>query len=685
MKHLFFILAILSIFAGNALAIDNGDGTYSNPMINADYPDSDIIRVGGDFYYLSSSFHFIPGDPVMHSRDLVNWKPVGFTIPDYKFDDGYKLDGTGTRYGRGSWAPSIRYNNGTYYAVCNVFQDGNKGSVAIISRATNPSGPWKTNLIPGGLYDPGLFFDDDGKVYVINGNSNINVTELDADLTKVVTPAKVIYSAGSMEGSHAYKINGMYYIYGTSGGVQQCLRSKSIYGPYEHKTVFTSSGNYPGTFIHQGGLVQLENGDWWTVLFQDRGKHGRIPFLLPVKWQDGWPIPQFVMTCKKPNVGGKAQKIDEGWRSDSFNSSKIGLQWQWNHQPNDANWSLSERKGWLRLHTTRVVDNLRAAQNTLTQRIFAPDSGGIAKLDVSNLKDGDYAGVGVFSAYCSYIGVTSVNGVKHIALVEEVRDESDDDDSLPPWMRSRNVPLIKKELATAKLESDTVWLKVEVPHLEYAVNYYYSLDGKNFTKLGEPLGMPNEFFTDWMGSRYCIFNYASKQVGGSVDFDSFDYITPKRQNNLYKFGDIIDAQFCDDIDVPENCRFTWVTDGMPSLYVANPHLGRIASGFHGAFSWTAAVEGRKPGAWAQFNRVDFGKNASPSIYARAQGQGRITVRLDDKDGAVVAESDISSDTFTTLDLPLKEKVRGIHTVVVVFTPDDGKTVLLRQLSMQNIQ
>ena len=650
----------------NVQAWDNGDGTFSNPMIHADYPDCEIIRVGDDYYYLSSTFHFVPGNPIMHSKDLVNWRPVGHTIPDYSWDDRYNLENGQNRYGAGSWAPTLRYHNGMFYSACYVWTKGWDDGMFVITRSKSVEGPWETNLIHEKLYDSGLLFDDDGKVYVVHGQNDIYVTELDADLRKVVTSPKLVYSdKGYFEGTHAYKINGMYYLFNTGSGKQHALRSKNICGPYEHKVVCNSEMNYPGTGLHQGGLIETQTGEWWSILFQDRGKHGRVPFLLPVKWEDGWPMVQPVFTHTKPNVGAVYEPDKDNWRSDDFSSSELGLQWQWNHQPKNDCWSLTERKGWLRLHTTRPVNHLRSAQNTLIQRIMGPDSGAVVKLDVSKLADGDFAGLGLFCSDSSSIAVTSEGGHKKLVLGKE------------PAKGGGNYG--REVVATAELDANTVWLRAEVPFLQYAVNYSYSLDGRKFTRLGETLGMPYNFFTDWLAPRYAVFNYATEKSGGYVDADAFEYILPARQNNLYRPGDTIYAQFPD--ETSEAFGFKWVEDGQPCLYVQDPGLFRIATGNHGPLAWTAAVEVRNPGNWVKFNRVDFGSDGAV-LASRVKGHGRIAFHLNTATGPVAADMAVDSEQWMTVEAIPAANVSGVLPVVAVFTPDQGQSVLLSEFLLK---
>lgn len=667
MKYAVLTVCLVSLFIQTGFARDNGDGTYSNPMIFADYPDCEVIRVGTDYYYLSSTFHWIPGNPILHSKDLVNWKPVGHTIPDYKWDRRYDLGEHGNGYGYGSWAPTLRYHDGTFYSACYVWTDrgANKGRF-YLSRSKSIEGPWETNLIDEHLYDPALFFDDDGRVYVFHGQNDIFVTELDKDLREVITPAKLIFRGRNyFEGAHAYKINGLYYLFCTGTGQQQCLRSKNIEGPYEHKTVCVADLNFPNSYLHQGGLVDTPSGEWWAIIFQDHGKHGRIPFLLPVTWEDGWPMVQPVMTHKKPDVGNVPSNTEgQSWRCDDFSTPSLGLQWQWNHHPDQSGWSLTERPGWLRLRTTHQADVLRKARNTLAQQMMGPDSGAVAKFDVSKMKDGDIAGLGLFSAYSSSIAVVAKDGQKHLAVITEMPREG------------------RKEGAAVPLTSDTVWLRAEVPYLEYAVSYAYSTDGKTFTPLGDKLGVSFEFFWDWLAPRYCLYNYTTQETGGYVDIDWFEYILPKQKTNLYGFGDPIDAMFYDEISNPLERTFKWVDDGMENIFLHVDRISIIAKGWHDkSYAWTGAYEAKQRGNWIKFNRIDFGKQAK-AICVRAMGEGTVSIRLKDKNGPVIAEGTVSSADFKTVELRLEKLMQGVHPVTVVFMPDDQQSIVLRHLRIK---
>lgn len=491
---------------------DNGDGTFSNPVLNADYPDCDVIRVDDDYYFISSSMHFSPSDPILHSKDLVNWEVIGYPIPRYDakvFGPKYDMV-DGDSYGKGSWAPSIRFHDGTFYVLFTIPITGPGAGTTYVSRATNPAGPWKINCLGVNLYDPGLFFDDDGKVYVLHGQNRIVCSELTPDLTSVKSTSKEIFN-GSIEGSHVYKRNGYYYSLNPGAGKEHCFRSTSLLGPYEHRVVLDSDTGFPRKGIHQGGIVDTQTGEWWSIIFQDRPPLGRIPCLEPVTWVDDWPMlgqdGKGVTTFKKPDVGKTYPPVQMIF-SDEFDSPTLGLQWQWNHNPVDDAWSLTERPGWLRLKTASVAPFWRNTLNTLTQRFFAPHSVVTAKLDISGMKDGDMAGLGVMQSGRSCILVTQDNGTRSLKVDTEI------------WNRGTK-QITRNTVDTAPLTGNDIWLKAEV---EFSLSgngaqYSYSTDGQQFTPLGGKQPLVLDFYDDWTGQRIALFNYATQALGGSVDVD----------------------------------------------------------------------------------------------------------------------------------------------------------------------
>jgi beta-xylosidase len=497
---------------------DNGDGTYKNPLLWGDWPDPDIIRVDDDFYFISTSMHYVPGCPILHSRDLVNWEMAGYAVDHYTEDPRYDMH-DGTLYLNGSWAATIRHHNGLFYVgFCTPYGIGiDKGHFSMCT-AKNINGPWTRTIFPDYLYDPGLFFDDDGKVYVAHGQGTLYLTELNADALSVKSkPVKVwdkrfkadatLGGGFGLEGSHMYKINGKYYITCAGGGTegwQICLRSDSLYGPYEHKVIVKDDCGYPGNGLHQGGLVQLKDGSWWFMIMQDRGAIGRVPHLESVEWKDGWPMigeignGKGVAKYKKPIIT-KGSKIIPA-TTDEFDKPQLGLQWQWNHNPDNSLWSLTERKGYMRLHASLATD-LTTARNTLTQRVQGPRSEATVEMDVTGLKDGDIAGFGIFESPYAYIAVRRLGTENTLIMVN-------------------NGKVIE---SIAHFSPKKLWLKSTATDKGFEGNFFYSVDGKKFSQFGNVLKMALGY--DWTANRFALFNFSTTQngVGGYVDFNWFRF------------------------------------------------------------------------------------------------------------------------------------------------------------------
>lgn len=503
---LIMILLISSTFHLHAQKThsDNGNGTYTNPVIAADFPDPDVIRVGDTYYMVNTTMFIFPGVTVLRSKDLVNWAYCSNAVPRFDFSKCYDLDSC-NRYGHGQWATSIKYHNGKFHLLFITLNEG-----GFMCTASKAEGPWEIHKLPKGFYDPGLFFDEDGRIYVAHGYSKINITELNPDFSPK-TKDSLVYTGDirkGLEGTHVYKINGYYYLYSTYGGrdgIQVALRSKNIYGPYEQKVVIFDTTQGVNFGIHQGALIQTQTGEWWTMLFVDSGPFGRFPSLQPVTWTDGWPMVgvngKGVITYKKPNVG-KTYPIKTFPTSDEFAGKTLGMQWGWNHNPDNAHWSLAQRPGYLRLTTGKVVPGLRDAPNTLTQRTFTyyADSiatTGITKIETGNMKDGDIAGLAVFQDPYAYIGVKQTNGKKYVVMVNN-----------------------GKTIDSAAIGGSTVYLQTIASNSSKKAVFRYSLDNKTFTPLGNELTMKFSL-TLFVGNKFCLFNYATQQTGGYADFDWF--------------------------------------------------------------------------------------------------------------------------------------------------------------------
>jgi beta-xylosidase len=488
-----------------------------NPIIHADVPDIAIIRVGSTYYMSSTTMHMSPGLPIMKSKDLVNW-----TIVNYAYDilddvDDLNLINGKTAYGRGSWASSLRYHKGTYYVT--TFS-GTTGKTYVYTTKNIEKGPWKAVSFKPSLHDHSLFFDDDGRVYMIYGAGKIMLAELTPDLSGIKPGTKdqvVIENAGlpatsgpglAAEGSHLFKINGKYYLFNISwprGGMRTVLihRADKITGPYEGRVGMQDRG------IAQGGLINTPAGNWYSYLFRDYGSVGRIPYLAPVKWVDGWPVIGTGNRISDTLIGLPKSKgyipgivaPDEFSRKKDDNS--LPLVWQWNHNPDNKFWSLTQRPGFLRLTTGRVDTSILFARNTLTQRTFGPECSGITAIDVSNMKDGDYAGLLLLQRRFGWVGVKAGVNTKTIVMVNGEGASPVEVESVP-------------------LQTNIVYLKAEGDFNQRADKgyFYYSLDGKSWTRIGSVLQM-SYTLPHFMGYRFGLFNYATKTAGGYVDFDYF--------------------------------------------------------------------------------------------------------------------------------------------------------------------
>lgn len=668
-------------------------GTAANPVIWADFPDPDVIRVGNEYYMVSTTMHMMPGTPIMRSTDLVNWEIIGYTYDRLEENDAHNMRNGMNIYGKGAWAPCIRYHNGTFYVLFAALDTGK----TYLFSAKDPTGPWERTEFHEYLHDPSLLFDDDGKAYIIYGRTNIMIKELTPDY-KAINPSglnKVIIASNKegMEGSHAYKINGKYYIttiWWESGNIrrQYVYRADRIDGPYEGRLVLSDTMGYKRNGVAQGGLVDTPDGKWYAMLFQDHDAVGRVPVLVPVRWEDDWPVygdeeGKVPLKFKKPgdssfvsrlivsdefyqedivevktassNVdesseaigvelvvngsfdegtsgwagkdGAKLEVIVEdgnrvayisnrrttgagieqnfGWRivpgkrykasfrikytegpeskefiltarkvkdgrttyqnlvrgmvkknqwtevTGSFiiedtpdklylfietpwlekpdplndlmdfyvddvsikenpvtqaelnealpNGSVLGLTWQWNHNPDNTKWSLTERKGYLRLRTCNVVENILQARNTLTQRTQGPYCSGWILMDTSHMLDGDYAGLAAFQQEYGFIGVTKEGDTSYIVMVDK-----------------------GVEKARSKLMQSQVYLKIDFDFTVDKATFFYSYNGTDWTEFGIKLTM-RYTIPHFMGYRFAIFNYATKQTGGYVDVDFFRF------------------------------------------------------------------------------------------------------------------------------------------------------------------
>ena len=557
MKPIIASLLCLMLGTGTVQAqswtADNGNGTFTNPLFYDEFSDPDILRVGDDFYLAGTTMHAVPGLVILHSKDLVNWENVSYCFPRFDFpEDRFALRNHEEIYGQGIWAPCIRYANGQFYVFSNV---NGKGLQCYTSKDIR--GPWEHHNMKGSIYDLGVLFDDDGKVYAIHGYGTVKCTELEPDMSgpKEGTERVIIPEGNGVgEGHHMYKINGMYYLISTDyrpNGRTLCSRSKSIWGPYETR-VITADETYgyhaasltqvprgtkyrigedgtkfglgpldkdatACTNAHQGGIVQFKDGSWWALLMQDFHSIGRTVCLMPMTWKDGWPmvglegnIGRAPRTWFKPGVKVESgeRKVESGEypvhapydRSDDFNYSSTTLKpiWQWNHNPDDKQWSL--KKGKLRINAM-PAEQLMWARNTLTQRVIGPKSITTVELGVNGMKDGDVAGLGNINVPCSWLGVVKQGKTLTLRCFEQLTNDTVD--------------------TSVSLPDGKIWLRMIGDYDNDQAQYAYSTDGTSFQTLGRMMPLSYQLIS-FQGSRHALFAFnVNGKNGGFAEFDNF--------------------------------------------------------------------------------------------------------------------------------------------------------------------
>ena len=519
MKNAYLFCVVVAIFFN--VTVWGQPGTARNPVIFADVPDMSIVRVGDTYYMSSTTMHMSPGVPVMKSKDLINWEIVNYAYNTLGDNDELNLINGKNAYGRGSWASCIRYHNETFYV--STFSS-TTGKTYIWSTKNIEKGPWKEISFSPSFHDHTLVFDDDGRVYLITGNKRLTLIELNSDLTGIKAGGinQVIIEdasapsgndSGLGEGSQLFKINGKYYLFNITwpkGGMRTVVihRADQITGPWEGRVALQDLG------VAQGGLIDTPNGKWFAYLFRDFGAVGRIPYLVPVKWVDGWPV---------LGVGGKVPEtldlpaskglIPGIVASDEFTRKNrdpmLPLVWQWNHNPDNTLWSVTQRKGFLRLTTGRIDSLFVQARNTLTQRTIGPECSGSTLIDVSNMKEGDFAGLVLLQRKFGIVGIKFSNGAKSVVMVNAQSGKPVEVESIP-------------------LTENTAYLKAECDFTDRrdVAYFYYSLDGKTWHSIGDQLKMEYSM-PHFMGYRYGLFNYSTRDSGGFVDFDWF-HITNER-------------------------------------------------------------------------------------------------------------------------------------------------------------
>ena len=514
-------------FVSKVWVADNGDGTYKNPILHADYSDPDAIRVGTDFYMTASSFNAVPGLPILHSKDLVNWRIIGSVFREQVPLDVFAKP----QHGGGVWAPAIRFHAGEFYIY---YPDPDYG--IYMTKTKDPAGEWSKPVMVRegkGWIDPCPLWDEDGNAYLVHAyagsragiKSIIVVNKMSPDGTRLLDDGVIVFDGhdadSTVEGPKFYKINGYYYILAPAGGVatgwQLALRSKNIYGPYEKKVVLAqgkSSVNGP----HQGALVDTPTGEWWFLHFQDKGPSGRVVHLQPAVWKNGFPVigsdPDGdgtgapVLRFKKPNVG-KTYPIETPQDTDEFYSPKIGPQWQW-HGNSRPEWAFPfPQKGVLRMNSVQLPDgykNLLDLPNLLLQKFPADEFTVTTKVALSPRFEGERFGFVVMGYDYSYLGVTNRQGKLYISQFT-----AKDADKGPAETESSPQLLSSKEF----------YLRVRVDKGAICT-FTYSEDGVRFANIGEPFKAREG---RWIGAKVGVFyNRPGKfNDAGSADIDWFRF------------------------------------------------------------------------------------------------------------------------------------------------------------------
>lgn len=497
-----------------------------NPVIWADVPDPSVIRIGDTYYMSSTTMHMNPGVPIMKSNDLVNWEIVNYVYDRIGDSDSHTLTNNKHEYGRGSWASSLRFHEGRFYVV--TFSNTTRKTYTFITDDIE-HGSWESYELDGFFHDPSLFFDE-GRAYLIYGVDDIRIIELSSDATSIkngginqilIQNSKRITEAENhyvpAEGAHVYKKFGKYYVmlitWPANGMRTQIVyRADELLGDYTGRIILQDQG------VAQGGIIDTPDSNWYGFLFKDHGSVGRIPMLVPMQWENQWPIMGVdgkvpdTLPVKSENTG-----ISGIVASDEFNSERapdhyndeteilrgLPLVWQWNHVPDPAGWSLTARPGYLRLTNTRIDSGFTSTRNTLTQRTFGPQSTGSVLLDFSNLKDGDYAGLAALQGTYGYVGVKKNDGQTYLTMVKGTPESINEIEALP-------------------VDQNEVYFRISFDFKELTDKAYfaYSLDGNKWQIIGEPLQM--KYTLDhFMGYRFALFSFATKQTGGYAEFDYF--------------------------------------------------------------------------------------------------------------------------------------------------------------------
>lgn len=507
---------------------DNGDGTYKNPIIHSDYSDPDVIRVGEDYYMTASSFNATPGLPILHSKDMINWRLINHALQQQLPKENFDIP----QHGNGVWAPSIRYHNSEFYIY---WGDPDYGIYMV--KTKNPDDSWSEPILVmagKGLIDPCPLWDDTGDVFLVHAyagsragvKSLLTVNKMNPEGTEVIDRGIHVFDGhdhhDTVEGAKFYKRNGYYYIFAPAGGVatgwQLVLRSKTIYGPYEEKIVL-EQGRTKINGPHQGAWVDTPNGESWFYHFQDMDSYGRVVHLQPMIWKNDWPIMgqdfdgnsigEPVLSHKKPNIN-KIYPIETPSESDNFKDFNIGLQWQWNANPNILWHAKLPGNDYLRLFSIKKdsdVKNLWMVPNLLLQKFPAPSFTASTKITLypEEAENGKTAGLLIMGTDYATLSISHDEKGFIIKQTEAIKaiDGSEE-----------------KTNASERLKTNTAYFKVEVTAPDATCQFSYSEDGEKFINIGKPFkAQPGK----WIGAKVGLFCISSQEAirGGYGDIDYF--------------------------------------------------------------------------------------------------------------------------------------------------------------------
>jgi beta-xylosidase len=511
--------------------------TATNPLLLSDFPDPDVIRVGEVYYMISTTMHFMPGAVILRSYDLANWEILTYVYETLDGTPAQRLEPGKSAYGQGMWAASLRYHAGTYY-VCFVANDTGK---TYLYRSESITGPWRKSLIEGFFHDSSILFDDDGRIYLVYGNREIFLTELNAEMTgakpgglhRLIVKDEPSRRLG-YEGAHVYKIGGRYYVLfihwlsdESRRRTEACFSADSLSGEFSGRDVLDDDMGFFNQGIAQGGIVDTPQGDWYAILFQDSGAVGRIPVLVPLRWEDGFPV--LGVDGKAPRSfalkSGQAGRAyapivssdDFKYLPDAEGRIRLKPVWQWNHEPKDALWSIDGERGELKLVTDRIAENVTRSINTLTQRSVYPRCRASVRVDASGLRDGDYAGLCALQGRYGMVAVTRRG--KNLFIVMRANPgepiyEMGKTLDLGPGVEYDCFPLAG-DVAELRADFDFLDMKDEAS--------FFCREGGEWKRIG-PVHKLHFGLDHFVGCRFGLFLYSTQTAGGDARFSSFEYL-----------------------------------------------------------------------------------------------------------------------------------------------------------------